>query len=161
MIQCTNCGQVNSPTSNFCRFCGTKFTSYPQVARNEASSDFENAPRRSYVWKTEEFQGADAKTRATKQIHQVQPLNNPFAYAPPPPAKPQPLAYQQRQSGEVAHNFRCPRCSSQFYPKVVKKVSTAGWIVFAVLMVTFFPLFWIGLLIKEDVRMCSVCNARV
>lgn len=159
MIQCTNCGQVNSPTSNFCRFCGTKFTSYQPAARNENSSDYENSPPRSYVWKTDEFQVSEAKVRSPKQIHQVQPLNNPFSTAAsmPPPMPP----VHQRQPQQVANGYRCPRCSSQFYPKHVRKVSTAGWIVFAVLMVTFFPLFWIGLLIKEDVRICAVCNARI
>lgn len=158
MIQCTNCGQVNSPTSNFCRFCGTKFTQNQPVARNENGSGYENSPPRAYVWKTDEFQVSDSKIRSPKQIHQVQPLNNPFASPQPP--RPQPLVYQQ-QSQTVASGFRCPHCASQFYPKLVRKVSKAGWIVFAILMVTFFPLFWIGLLIKEDVRICAVCNARI
>jgi hypothetical protein len=39
-----------------------------------------------------------------------------------------------------------------------RKISNAGWVVFAVLLVTFFPLFWIGFLIKEDVPVCPVCN---
>jgi hypothetical protein len=161
MIQCTNCGQVNSQTSNFCRFCGTKFAPYQPVVRTESNTDFENSPPRSHVWKTDEFQVSDNKIRAPKQIHQVQPLNNPFVPAIQPPPPPMPPLVHQRQPQTMDYGFRCPRCSSQFYPKRVRKVSTAGWVVFAVLMVTFFPLFWIGLLIKEDVRMCAVCNARI
>jgi RNA polymerase subunit RPABC4/transcription elongation factor Spt4 len=158
MIQCTNCGQVNSPTSNFCRFCGTKFAPSQPIAQIENGNGYEYSPPRAYVWKTDEFQVSDNKIRNPKQIHQVQPLNNPFSATQPP--RPQPLAHQQ-QPQTVAYDFRCPRCSSQFYPKLVRKISTAGWIVFAILMVTFFPLFWIGLLIKEDVRICAVCNARI
>lgn len=158
MIQCTNCGQVNSPTSNFCRFCGTKFAPSQPIAQIENGNGYEYSPPRAYVWKTDEFQVSDNKIRNPKQIHQVQPLNNPFSATQPP--RPQPLAHQQ-QPQTIAYDFRCPRCSSQFYPKLVRKVSTAGWIVFAILMITFFPLFWIGLLIKEDVRICAVCNARI
>jgi hypothetical protein len=61
----------------------------------------------------------------------------------------------------IAQAYRCPRCFSQHLPRYEKKISTAGWIVFAVLLITFFPLFWIGFLIKEDVRICPMCNLRV
>ena len=153
MIQCTNCGQVNTDTSNFCRFCGTKF---PQ---NQVSNGtgYEYSPPRPYSWKTDEFQVAENKKQRTQQINQVQPLADTFAANQPP--RPQPLAHQHPQN--LAYGYHCPRCSSQLLPKAVKRVSTAGWITFAVLMVVFFPLFWIGLLIKEDVRMCPVCNLRI
>jgi hypothetical protein len=42
-----------------------------------------------------------------------------------------------------------------------RKISQAGWIVFAVLLVTLPILFWIGLCIREDARMCPICNTRV
>ncbi|MGI8669729.1 MAG: LITAF-like zinc ribbon domain-containing protein [Aridibacter sp.] len=72
---------------------------------------------------------------------------------------PQPLAYRQPQNMNYA--YRCPRCAGQQTPRFERKISTAGWIIFAVLLVVFFPLFWIGLLIKEDVQFCSVCNLRL
>jgi hypothetical protein len=50
---------------------------------------------------------------------------------------------------------------SQFLPRMERRISTAGWITFAVLLVFFFPLFWIGLLIKEDVRICPACNTKI
>jgi hypothetical protein len=46
-------------------------------------------------------------------------------------------------------------------PKIEKRISTAGWITFAVLLVFFFPLFWIGLLIKEEVQVCQVCSSKL
>ena len=150
MIQCQNCGQVNTETSNFCRFCGTKFLQSQQSKAN----GYEYAPPRPYSWKTDEFQVSD-KGRKSRPVQQVQPLNQP----PLPPPRPQPLVHQQQQN--MAHGYLCPRCSSQLFPRYERKVSTAGWIVFAVLLVTFFPLFWIGLLIKEDVRVCPVCNLRI
>ncbi|HLM60361.1 MAG TPA: zinc-ribbon domain-containing protein, partial [Pyrinomonadaceae bacterium] len=148
MIHCTNCGQVNTDTSNFCRFCGTKFLQ--NQTYNE--SGYEYSPPRPYSWKTDEFQLGENKKRKPQQINQVQPLANQFAANPPP--RPQPLVQQQPQN--MAYGYHCPRCSSQMMPKVVKRVSTAGWITFAVLMVTTGIFFWIGLLIKEDVRLCPV-----
>jgi DNA-directed RNA polymerase subunit RPC12/RpoP len=69
-----------------------------------------------------------------------------------------PAAYQ---SGQFAQSFRCPRCSTTFPPRVERRISTGGWITFAVLLVVFFPLFWIGLLIKEDVVQCQGCNLKL
>lgn len=153
MIQCTNCGQINTDTSNFCRFCGTKFLQ--MQTSNEA--DYEYSPPRPYSWKTDEFQVAESKKPRTQQANRVQPLPNP--YATNQPSRPQSLVYQQPQN--MAYGYHCPRCASQIPPQPVRKISTAGWIVFAVLLVTFFPLFWIGFLIKEDVRICPVCSLRI
>jgi hypothetical protein len=153
MMQCQNCGQVNAATSNFCRFCGTKFS------RDQFSNggNYEFEPPRPYVWKTDELQIAERKTRKSKQINQVQPLDNLFDNQQA--ARPQPPVYRQPQN--MTYTNPCPRCASRQIPRYEKKVSSAGWIVFAVLMVVFFPLFWIGFLIKEDVPFCSVCNLRL
>ena len=151
MIHCQNCGQVNHQISNFCRFCGTKFA--PQQFSN--GNNYEFAPPRPYAWKTDEFQISESKARKSQTIKRVQPLDNPFStheYAP----QAQPLVQQQQHN--LAYNFHCPRCGNRQYPRFERKISTAGWIVFAVLLVTFFPLFWIGFLIKEDVKVCPVCN---
>ncbi|MDQ3713563.1 MAG: hypothetical protein M3388_15255 [Acidobacteriota bacterium] len=153
MIQCTNCGQVNTDASNFCRFCGTKFLQSQIFNGN----NYEYTPPRPYSWKTDEFQVVDKKSQKTEQINRVQPLANP--YLTNQTVRPQPLAFQQPQN--IAYGYRCPRCASQAFPTTVRKISTVGWIVFAVLMVVFFPLFWLGLLIKEDVRVCPTCNLRI
>ena len=42
-----------------------------------------------------------------------------------------------------------------------RRISTGGWITFGVLLVLCFPLFWIGLLIKEDYRVCGTCLAKL
>jgi RNA polymerase subunit RPABC4/transcription elongation factor Spt4 len=159
MMHCQNCGQVNTQASNFCRFCGTKITAMqysnggngynPQP--NPAPLSFENAPPRPYSWKTDEFQISEAPKSRT--INRVQPLAN---FQPPQNAWLQPFP----QARAVSHGFHCPRCASQLFPRVSRQISTAGWIVFAVLLVTIFPLFWIGFLIKEEVRTCPVCNFR-
>jgi len=160
MNQCQNCGQVNAHQSNFCRFCGTKIVfqqPQPQQQPQQNGNNYEYAPPRPYSWKTDEFQVNETKPR---QINQVQPLPPPMPQMQQmPPLMPQPLMHQQHHN--LAYNFHCPRCATTLMPRLERKISTGGWITFAALLIFFFPLFWIGLLIKENVRVCSVCNLRI
>ncbi len=55
----------------------------------------------------------------------------------------------------------CPFCQYQGPPRMEKKISTAGWVVFGVLLWFCFPLCWIGLLMKEDKQLCGSCNNKV
>jgi hypothetical protein len=57
--------------------------------------------------------------------------------------------------------FSCPFCQATSPPVRAQRISTGGWITFAVLLVVCFPLFWIGLLIKEDYTSCSACGIRL
>jgi hypothetical protein len=57
--------------------------------------------------------------------------------------------------------FRCPYCRSDDPPLVRDQISTAGWVVFAVLLVVFPCICFIGLLMKEDFRVCRDCGARL
>lgn len=165
MIQCNNCGQVNAQESNFCRFCGAKsvpmqqnnFNPPNQLPSSGHGSNYEYSPPRPYVWKTDEFQVSENKTRQTQQINRVQPLAE-LEAASNQNARPQPLVPYQQYN--LSYGYRCPRCASQLLPRIERKISSAGWVTFAVLIVAFFPLFWIGLLIKEDVRICPVCNLK-
>jgi RNA polymerase subunit RPABC4/transcription elongation factor Spt4 len=143
MIQCHNCGKENSAESNFCRFCGARFFGDAAAPKPE---DYNYPAPRPYAWKTDEFQTqAEARPAATPQN------------LPPPTA--QPLAYRGPQS--PATGYRCPHCGSGYMPNLERRISTNGWIVFGVLLVIFLPLFWIGLLIKEDVRVCPSCRKRI
>jgi len=168
MAQCSNCGQFNNAESNFCRFCGTKFNvtnphqPLPQPQQQPPAAGYDYSPPRPYSWQTDEFQTSKPEARKTQQINQVQPLNVQFPgaanqnYQQP---QAQPLAFRQPQPLSAA--YRCPRCMSNLHPRLERKISSGGWITFAVLLVFFFPLFWIGLLIKEDTHVCPACNTRV
>ena len=98
------------------------------------------------------------RSHPTIPINRVQPLNDQFNQANQN-YQPAPLVYHQNQ--HLHQPFRCPRCMSQYIPRIERRISTAGWITFAVLLVFFFPLFWIGWLIKEDVRVCQSCNSKI
>ncbi|MEO6588920.1 MAG: LITAF-like zinc ribbon domain-containing protein [Pyrinomonadaceae bacterium] len=149
MIQCQACGQSNTGESKFCRFCGASFL------QPEKHEDYDIKPPRPYVWKTDELQISQAKQRKTEEFRIKDSTEN-FAPIENHPFQTQQLAYQKPYG--IAVNHGCPRCKSQIAPRIERKISNAGWIVFAILLVVVFPLFWVGLLIKEEVRVCPVCG---
>jgi LITAF-like zinc ribbon domain len=58
--------------------------------------------------------------------------------------------------------FQCPFCHTTVPPRVGRKISTTGWVIFILLtcfLITL-PLCWIGLLMKEDYRICSRCGMK-
>ena len=141
MITCQNCGQRNAPESQFCRFCGTKFLVGQPHPQQQPQGRHDYQPPRPYAWKTDEYQ-----TQAgARNVGEVSPAAN--------------LASRDPQF--MTGSYRCPNCMSQFLPRIERRISTTGWIVFAVLLIVFFPLFWVGLLIKEDVHVCPSCETRL
>lgn len=158
MTKCVKCGQVNDTSSNFCRFCGFNFagapsTYPPQQPRpfpQPQAPNFENSPPRPYAWKTDEFRtdpkGMTSPVAQFRGAGTTQPDLN--------------LQPYQQASPMAAPGYHCPRCHSQLLPRRERRISTPGWIVFAVLLIAFFPLFWVGFLIREDVSVCPVCNHR-
>lgn len=72
----------------------------------------------------------------------------PAAY--PAPYYPPPMAMQS--------SWRCMRCGYAGTGIMTKKVGTAGWVVFVVLLLSTVILCWIGLLIKETKIQCPQCG---
>jgi uncharacterized Zn-finger protein len=138
MNACKSCGRMNDASSVFCRFCGTKFAGGTQ---QQQPQQFDYTSPRPYSWKTDEFQ-----TKAGPRSPAGGPVTVQEKFAPLAPDDPR---------------IRCPFCSSLVAPRIERKISTAGWITFALLLVFVFPLFWIGFLIKENVAYCPVCDAKL
>jgi hypothetical protein len=130
-VTCRNCGQPNADIARVCRYCGTQLQPSPAGYAQPAP------PSSSYVPPHSWQSGA-----LPQQQHQSQPP------APPAPAPLYP-----------AVSFRCPYCGTDAPPVTGQRISTAGWIVFAVMLLFCFPLFFIGLLMKEEYRQCSYCRA--
>jgi predicted RNA-binding Zn-ribbon protein involved in translation (DUF1610 family) len=143
MSPCRNCGNVNAAEAVFCRFCGTKLAEASPAMRT-STPQFDAPTPPPYSWKTDEF-STQNEARRTMPIHEVQQRA--------------PIAQYQQQGFATA--FRCPSCNTHLPPRIDRKISTAGWVTFAILLVTVFPLFWIGLLIKEDVPVCQVCGTKL
>ena len=157
MIKCQNCGNTNNPESHFCRFCGTKFR-VQQTHVPVVNNPYDFAAPRPYSWKTDEFQTQN-EARKTLNASATAPIASQFQDARTRNVDQQ-IGFRAHQ--EMSQPYRCPHCMSQFLPRIERRISTAGWITFAVLLVFSMGLFcWIGLLIKEDTRVCPSCNGRV
>ena len=141
MIYCPNCRQTNDEGTNFCRSCGHR------LALPQAQQPAENySTPRPYMWKTDEFQ-VNQPPQRTQPLNQLPQVPPPYNSQLPNVRNPQYIA-----------GYRCPRCGTQTPPYITRQVSTAGWVTFGLLLVFTLFFFWIGLLIKEDVRVCPVCN---
>ena len=133
MAFCTSCGAENG-SGRFCVKCGTPL---PLAAESwRASSELHERP---------------AKTETKTEVR-------PPAYVPPQFAAYQPPAPLTAPSPSQYVAFKCPYCQSPAPPVQKQRISTAGWILFVVLLLLCFPLCWIGLFIKEDYRSCSFCG---
>jgi DNA-directed RNA polymerase subunit M/transcription elongation factor TFIIS len=65
------------------------------------------------------------------------------------------------EDGRPRRRFECPECGSTYRPITRSEISQSGWIVFAVLLVFFFPLCFLGLLMKDEYRVCADCGRRL
>lgn len=146
MVTCQNCGQANVDDCNFCRFCGTKIL----IPQSERAASYGIAPPRPYAWKTDEFQ-TSAEPRKSAGAAAIAPVQQ------QPYASPTPYYGFAAMDG----NYRCPRCGTSYLPVMERRVSTAGWIVFSVLLVFTLIFFWVGLCMREDVAVCPVCRMRL
>jgi len=100
----------------------------------------------------------------------------PPAKPQPQPAKPQPQpapVKPQVPSGRATQRplqpsqvplqpqFRCPFCQSTLPPWLRTKVSTAGWVLFILLLCFCFPLCCLGLLIRTEYTVCQSCGMKL
>jgi len=145
MIQCQNCGKSNTPESKFCRFCGKRM-----VIRQPQNYDYQ--PPRPYAWQTDEFQTQSEPRPVATQGHVAMP-------APMQVYDPGQISYRGPQ--DLSGGYRCPHCGTDYLPVMERRVSPAGWVTFALLLVFTLIFFWIGFLIKEDVPICPICRRRV
>ncbi|HEX8748398.1 MAG TPA: LITAF-like zinc ribbon domain-containing protein [Pyrinomonadaceae bacterium] len=109
------------------------------------------------LWLSGRAPTGDINTRTATQERQpayTPPSYN--AYAPPPAVRPAASSPQPPAAG-----YRCPYCKSTAPPFTIEKISDGGWITFAMMMLFCFPLFWIGLLMKESQQFCSACRTRL
>ena len=108
--------------------------------------------RRPYSWQTDEFQ-TKTSTRQRSTVETFPGINQNIGAGP--------VALAQSTPRDITGNYRCPRCGTHYLPIIERRVSTAGWITFALLLVFTFIFFWVGLLMKEDVSVCPVCRYKL
>lgn len=173
MVQCAKCGMQNVDGGKFCRFCGAAI-----LQTSAGGGD----TRRPYSWQSEEYPALDRTQDLPSQQTQVLPNPRPQYHQQPQyqqrpqqqqqtpprtlhqqPQNAQPMAvfgqpqYPQQHYGHLY----CNHCRMQVIPNMQRQISQAGWIVFAILLVTTVFFFWIGLLIREDATLCPNCKRRI
>jgi hypothetical protein len=59
--------------------------------------------------------------------------------------------------------FMCPSCLTTAPPLTASKVSTTGWVIFALLFLSCFGtvLSWFGLMFREHYKVCSQCGIKL
>ncbi len=150
MNTCHSCGKPKNSDTNFCRYCGARLA---QESPPAYSNPYDHPAPKPYSWKTDEYT-TNTEARRTMPTGLSLPTGvEPSGHVHAPLAQVGPQHFAQA--------FRCPACMSSYPPRTERRISTGGWITFAALLVFFFPLFWIGLLIKEDVLVCQTCNAKL
>jgi hypothetical protein len=68
-----------------------------------------------------------------------------------------PMVHVPHGGGPMAPT--CRHCGGMTFP--YSKISTAGWVLFAALLLFCFPLCWLGLLLKDSGRRCGSCQMLV
>ncbi len=81
----------------------------------------------------------------------------------PPPVRSAPIAMpiQPLAATKAVYGFECPFCHTHAAPFRKSQVSTAGWVTLIALLIMCLPLFWIGLLMKEEVPVCRSCGIKL
>jgi hypothetical protein len=150
MAFCIGCGQKIDSGMTICRYCGMDSRS-----GRRANGGQEYVPPKPYSWASDSLTGKPAPPPPTRPSPPPAQQYQPPYYQPPAP----PVPYIN-QTPAYGYNYRCPNCGTNAAPRIEEKISQSGWVMFAVLLVLFFPLFWIGLLMKEKYRVCPVCRVQ-
>jgi len=128
-LLCNGCGLLNEQFAVTCLGCGAQL-----VSREQSGSRVDRI-----------ISAPDPPPAAS-----VQPV-------PVPPPAPSPIPVHVIPVAPMVYG--CPFCKSPYPPMVVEKISVGGWIVFILLLLVCLPLCWIGLLMKEQNRVCVTCHA--
>jgi len=57
--------------------------------------------------------------------------------------------------------WSCPYCDSTEAPIIRRQVGAVGWVMFAVLLLFFFPLCFLGLMMTDENEYCADCGSKL
>lgn len=127
-VLCDQCGSMNEAIATLCANCGALLPGRESTSRVDRIINV--TPPSALV---------PSRPPATPVWPQAAPIT-------PVILVPQPVA------------FSCPFCRTPYPPLNMQRISTSGWVVFVILLLFCIPLCWLGLLIKEDYRICASCR---
>ncbi|MGQ9896922.1 MAG: LITAF-like zinc ribbon domain-containing protein [Acidobacteriota bacterium] len=159
MIICVNCGQVNETAADRCLRCGASIFEYPSYLGTSGRAPSGSASGGDPPKPSPPYGPAPQPV-----IPPPSPMAPPLSALPtvpqvvPPLPQMQPLLIQQFF---VTGGFVCPYCRTTLPPRITSRVSLVGWIMLGLLLLFCFPLFWVGLLIQEEVCRCRNCGRRL
>lgn len=84
----------------------------------------------------------------------VMPTQQIFNIQPQTFIAPQPIIIN------TAPVYSCPYYRSPYPPLTSTRISTGGWITFAILLILFFPLCWVGFFSKTSYQYCAQCGVK-
>jgi len=141
-----------------CPQCSHRFTLVGQASSassSPVSSSSEKADSNPAVEETRQWIGPPETTEEEP-------------YAEPPYAAPASAANAIPSGRSIppiyqgaSPSFACPYCQSRQPPIWKSEVSTVGWIVGVILLLTTCFFFWVGLLIRDKYSICSSCKSRL
>jgi len=172
VIYCSSCRGPLYPNANTCNHCGAHvpMTPYQSVFAqdNQAPPQYQQrppAPPQQQYPSAPQQQVTNYLQQPYHQPYQQQyPQQYPQQYMGQPVVQQtygQPATVVNIVNQTPIPTYFCPRCQCPTIPRYQQRISTGGWVVFALLLVFFFPLFWIGLLIKETFVSCGRCGFRM
>ncbi len=169
MIVCVNCGQINETAASRCLRCGASSFEYPSYLGSVGSAPSAPVPGSSpppapppkpvspphrppppSPYRTP-YGTSQPFTPPPAPMPTVPPSGSPTVpYIPPLPIQP-----------VVVGGFVCPYCRTNLPPRLTSRVSPAGWVIFALLLLLCWPLFWVGFLIREEGLRCRNCGRQL
>ncbi|QUW03037.1 LITAF-like zinc ribbon domain-containing protein [Chloracidobacterium validum] len=159
MIVCVNCGQMNETAASRCLRCGASIFELPSYLNpsdaRPVSPPPTDPPTRIQVPPPSQVAPAAPPPAHTPQP--TDPLSQPFQATPPVVLQPMLIVPTVGVGGSVI----CPHCQTNSPPHMRSRVAPGGWITMAILLLLCWPLFWIGLLVREDYLRCSNCGKRL
>jgi lipopolysaccharide-induced tumor necrosis factor-alpha factor len=67
----------------------------------------------------------------------------------------------RRRKPSMRFGSTCKACGSDAPPVHRSQISPTGWVVFVIMLLFCWPLFFIGLMMKEEYSVCADCGARL
>jgi hypothetical protein len=148
-IQLAQVGQTKTAYEQFCML---------------ASNHINRSQPELLLWIAETTSSYQEAQRALDEVIHIAPYHPGLPQAQAQLARrQQPIPQLNMHLIQQVGVYSCPFCGTSVEPIIQNKVSPVGWTIFVMLLVLIFTieLCWLGLLIRENVVKCPMCNGNL